>query len=147
MGNIIDINDYRLILCYKGDIITLTLFSQQADGNICFADKLPLLSSPIEAEDYQANKITLLPSVLINRINQQFDLSNDLLRTESGFNEQIETPKGIISVYLVRFNLLNPPHKLMQAKGCLLKTLPELRGKSPSEMKLLRRAYSYLMES
>lgn len=147
MNDIIDINNYRLILCYKGDISALTLFAEQADGNICFPNKLPLLSSPIEPEDYQATKISLLPSVLINRINQQFDLPNDLLRTESGFNEQIETPKGIITVYLARFNLLDPPHKLMQAKGCLLKTLPELRGKSPSEMELLRRAYSYLMES
>lgn len=143
----IDMRDYRLMLYYKGDISALTLFLQQENGSICFPKKLPLLSSPIEPTDFQPPKISLLPAVLVNAVNKQLQLPNDLLRAESSFNEQIETPKGITTVYLARFVLLDPPHQLVQSRGCALKTLPELRGRPPAEMELLRRAYVYVMES
>jgi hypothetical protein len=48
---------------------------------------------------------------------------------------------------MARFMLLDPPHKLMQSRDCRLRTLPELRGRPPAEMELLRRAYVKVMES
>jgi hypothetical protein len=143
----IDMGDYRLMLYYKGDISALTLFLQQENGSICFPKKLPLLSSPIDPIDFQIPKVTLFPILLVNAINTQLQLPNDLLIADAGFNEQIETPKGITTVYMARFMLLDPPHKLVQSRGCSLKTLPELRGRPPAEMELLRRAYTYVMES
>jgi hypothetical protein len=41
--------------------------------------------------------------------------------------------------------LLDPQHKLLQSRACKLNTLPELRGRPPAEMELLRRAYAKLM--
>jgi hypothetical protein len=146
MINSTHLDDYRLILYYKGDISALTLFLQQ-DSSICFPKKLPFLSSPIEPSDFQLSKVSLFPVILVNAINKQLQLPNDLLKVDAGFNEQIETPKGITTVYMARFMVLDPPHKLIQSRGCYLKTLPELRGSHPAEMELLRRAYSYLMES
>ena len=147
MPDAINTDDYRLMLYYKGDISALMLFLQHENGSICFPNKLPLLSSPIEPADFQKPKVSLFPTVLVNAINQQLQLPTDLLKADAGFNEQIETPKGITTIYMARFMVLDPPHKLVQSRGCTLKTLPELRGRHPAEMELLRRAYRYLMES
>lgn len=140
-------NMHRLLLLYKGDISALVLFAQHSSGTICFPKALPALSSPMEQEDFVEDKVSLHPSALVNEINKSWRLDNDILHLEPGFHEQIETPKGVIYVHMARFKLLDPPHKLMKDYDCTLKTLPELRGRPPAEMELLRRAYTKMMES
>ncbi|POZ50456.1 hypothetical protein [Methylovulum psychrotolerans] len=140
-------SNYRLLLYYKGDISALTLFVQHSNGSVCFPQPLPALSSALEPEEYTDSKVSVHPSALIQNINQQLQLDNDLLRAEAEFSVQIDTPNGIITVYMARFMLLDPPHKLLQSRACQLRTLPELRGRPPAEMELLRRAYSTVMES
>jgi hypothetical protein len=137
--------DHRLLLYYKGDISALILFAQHSNGSICFPEPLPALSSALEPEEFKAGKISLHPATLVNAINQLLHLDNDLLRIEPEFSEQIDTAKGVITVHMARFMLLDPPHKLMQSKDCKLSTLPELRGRPPAEMELLRRAYAMVM--
>jgi hypothetical protein len=138
---------HRLLLYYKGDISALTLFAQHSNGSICFPEPLPTLSSALEQEEFEETKVSLHPSMLVNHINQLLNLDNDLLKAETGFSEQIDTPGGIITVYMARFMLLDPPHKLMQSRHCRMRTLPELRTRPPAEMELLRRAYVKVMES
>jgi len=140
-------NKHRLLLFYKGDISALTLFAQHSNGSICFPTPLPALSSALEQEEFEDSKVSIHPSVLVNAINQLLQLDNDLLHAEAGFSEQIDTPGGIITVHMARFMLLDPPHKLLQSRDCRLRTLPELRGRPPAEMELLRRAYIKMMES
>ncbi len=140
-------NKHRLLLYYKGDISALTLFAQHSNGSVCFPEPLPPLSSALEAEDFTDSKVSIHPSTLVNAINGILQLDNDLLHAESDFSEQIDTPGGIITVYMARFRLLDPPHKLLQSRDCRLRTLPELRGRPPAEMELLRRAYVKVMES
>ena len=139
--------NHRLLLYYKGDISALTLFAQQHSGSVCFPEPLPPLSSTLEREEYKNSNVSVHPSMLVNNINQLLHLDNDLLHAEAGFSERIDTPDGIITVHLVRFMLLDPPHKLMQSRDCRMRTLPELRGRPPAEMELLRRAYIKVMES
>lgn len=139
--------NHRLLLYYKGDISALTLFAQHTNGSVCFPTPLPALSSALEQEEFEDSKISLHPSMLVNTINQLLQLDNDLLHAEAGFSEQIDTPGGIITVHMARFMLLDPPHKLLQSRDCRLRTLPELRGRPPAEMELLRRAYVKVMES
>lgn len=141
------LSQYRLILYYKGDISALTLFAQQTNNSICFPEPLPPLSSALESDAFETNKVSVHPSALVNSINQLLQLDNDLLHAEADFKEQIDTPKGIITVYMARFMLLDPPHKLLESRHCRLRTLPELRGRPPAEMELLRRAYIKVMES
>jgi hypothetical protein len=136
--------DHRLLLYYKGDISALMLFAQH-NGSICFPVPLPALSSALEPEQFKVGKISLHPAMLVNAINQLLQLDNDLLRIEPEFSEQIDTPAGIITVHMARFMLLDPPHKLLQSRDCKLSTLPELRGRPPAEMELLRRAYAKVM--
>jgi len=138
---------HRLLLYYKGDISALTLFAQQANGSVCFPDALPALSSALEDEEVQGGKVSLHPAQLLNAINRILQLDDDLLRIEAGFSERIDTPGGVISVHMARFMVLDPPHKLLQSRACRLRTLPELRGRPPAEMELLRRAYVQVMEA
>jgi hypothetical protein len=139
--------NHRLLLYYKGDISALTLFAQHGNGSVCFPEPLPALSSALEPEEFKTGKVSIHPAMLVNDINQLLQLDNDLLRVEPEFSEQIDTPGGIITVHMARFMLLDPPHKLMQSRECRMKTLPELRGRPPVEMELLRRAYVKVMES
>ncbi|MCQ8119508.1 hypothetical protein [Methylomonas rosea] len=138
---------HRLLLMYKGDISALTMFAQQAAGSVCFPQSLPPLSVAFD-EDATVNegKITVHPATLVSAINQIMGFDNDLLYAEAGYKEYVDTPKGIVTVYMARFKLLDPPHRLMQTLGCQMRTLPELRGRPPAEMELLRRAYTKMME-
>lgn len=137
---------HRLLLYYKGDISALMLFTQHSNGSICFPEPLPPLSSALDPEEFKTSKVNTHPAMLVNNINQLLQLDNDILRVDSEFSEQIDTPSGIIIVHMVRFMLLDPPHKLLQSHGYTLKTLPQLRGRPPAEMELLRRAYATVME-
>jgi len=136
---------HRLLLYYKGDISALMLFAQHSNGSICFPEPLPALSSALEPEEFITEKVSTHPAMLVNNINQLLQLDNDLLRIEPEFSEQIDAPGGIITVHMARFMLLDPPHKLMQSRDCRMRTLPELRGRPPAEMELLRRAYAKVM--
>jgi len=138
---------HRLLLYYKGDISALTLFAQQANGSVCFPYALPALSSALEDDEVRGEKVSLHPAQLVNAINRILQLDDDLLRIEAGFSEQIDTPGGVITVHMARFMVLDPPHKLLQSRACRLRTLPELRGRPPAEMELLRRAYVQVMEA
>lgn len=140
-------SNHRLLLLYKGDISALVLFAQQNSGSVCFPEPLPALSSALDSESSPAGTVSLHPSVLVNPIRQLLQLDEDLLRIEGGFSERIDCPGGVITVHMARFMLLDPPHKLMQSRDCRLRTLPELRGRPPAEMELLRRAYVKVMES
>lgn len=139
------LTNHRLLLYYKGDISALVLFAQHANGSICFPEPLPALSSALEPEEFVTGKISIHPAMLVSNINRLLQLDNDLLRVEQEFSEQIDTPGGIITVHMARFMLLDPPHKLMQSRDCRMRTLPELRGRPPAEMELLRRAYTKVM--
>jgi hypothetical protein len=138
---------HRLLLYYKGDISALTLFAQQANGSVCFPGPLPVLSSMLEHGESKSAKVAPHPAMLLNRISQLLDLDGDLLRIETGFSEPVDTPNGVITVHMARFMVLDPPHKLVQSRDCRLRTLPELRGRPPAEMELLRRAYVKVMET
>lgn len=138
--------NHRLLLFYKGDISALVMFAQQENGSVCFPEPLPALSSALESEEVTPDKVSVHPSMLLNQINQLMQLDNDLLRIEPGFSEPVDTPQGIITVHMARFTLLDPPHQLMQSRNCRMRTLPELRGRPPAEMELLRRAYVKVME-
>lgn len=138
-------NNHRLLLYYKGDISALMLVAQHSNGSICFPESLPALSSALEPEEFITEKVSTHPAMLVNNINRLLQLDNDLLRIEPEFSEQIDAPGGIITVHMARFMLLDPPHKLMQSRDCRMRTLPELRGRPPAEMELLRRAYAKVM--
>jgi hypothetical protein len=138
--------NHRFILYYKGDISALVLFAQQENGSVCFPQPLPLLSSTFDENQPLAGKVHSHPAMLLKHINQRLQLDDDLLRIETGFCEQVDTPNGVVIVHLARFILLDPPHKLMQQRQCNMQTLPALRKSPPAELELLRRVYEKVMQ-
>lgn len=139
-------DQHRLLLYYKGDISALVLFAQQENGSVCFPDSLPPLSANLDEGATDSGKLSVHPAMLLNRINQQLNLDNDILKIESGFSERVDTPGGTVVVHMARFILLDPPHAMMAERACRMRTLPELRRQAPAELELLRRAYVKVME-
>ncbi|MGR8934704.1 MAG: hypothetical protein ACU837_09990 [Gammaproteobacteria bacterium] len=137
----------RVILFYKGDISALMLFAQHPGGSVCAPQPLPKLSEVLEADDIQAPTVAQHPAAIVRTINDAMGLPANFLKAEPGFCERVDTPQGIVTVYLGRFDMLDPPHAVMQSKNCRLLTLMELRGQPPAELELLRRAYASAMES
>ncbi len=139
-------SDNHIILYYKGDISALTLFCQHKDGHNCFPP-LPALSEVIPEAQRHPLSVNTHPAPLIKQLNRQLQLDSDLLAADPGYYQQVETGKGIATVYMARFKLLDPPHKLMEARNCKMQPLTVLIGRPPAEMELLRRAYTQVMES
>ncbi|MDO9106671.1 MAG: hypothetical protein Q7U57_17130 [Methylovulum sp.] len=137
----------RVILYYNGAISALTLFAQHPGGSICAPCPLPALASVLEANEEIRNTVSTHPAGIVSAIAKLMALPAHLLKATAGYHEQVDVPHGLITVYLARFDLLDPPHQLLADKGCQLKTLTQLRGQPPAEMELLRRAYALVMES
>ena len=137
----------RTILYYNGAISALTLFLQHPGESVCTPSPLPALSSVLE-DDVMPQTIDLMaPAKIVRAISKTMGLDEDLLQANTAYRQQVDAPGGIITVYLARFNVLDPPRQLMAEKGCQFKTLTELRNRPPAEMELLRRAYALVMES
>ena len=137
----------RVILYYNGAISALTLFVQHPDESVCTPSPLPVLSSVLEEDEMLLNIVHSAPADIVSAISKTMGLPANLLQANTGYREQVDTPTGIITVYLAHFNALDPPRELMAEKGCKFKTLTELRNRPPAEMELLRRAYALVMES
>ncbi len=137
----------RVILYYNGAISALTLFLQHPHDSVCTPSPLPALSSVLEGDEMSLTIANIPPADIVSAISNAMGLPAQLLQADAGYRVQVDTPGGIITVYLAHFNVLDPPHKLMAEKGCKFKTLTELRNRPPAEMELLRRAYALVMES
>ena len=137
----------RVILYYNGAISALTLFLQHPDESICTPSPLPALSSVLEDDEMPQTIDLMAPAKIVRAISKTMGLDEDLLQANTAYREQVDAPGGIITVYLARFNALDPPRQLVTEKGCQFKTLTELRNRPPAEMELLRRAYGLVMES
>ena len=137
----------RVVLYYNGAISALTLFLQHPSDSVCSPSPLPVLSSILENTEQSHNSIDLPASTILAAISQALNVPEDLLQADEDFRAQVDTPDGIITVYLAQFKALDPPHALMTRKGCKFRTLTELRNRPPAEMELLRLAYVQIMES
>jgi len=137
----------RVILYYNGAISALTLFLQHPDESVCAPSPLPALSSVLEEDEMTLNIAHTAPATIVSAISNAMALPANFLHADIGYREQVDTPGGVITVYLARFNALDSPRQLMAEKGCQFRTLTELRNRPPAEMELLRRAYALIMES
>lgn len=137
----------RVILYYNGAISALTLFVQHPDESVCTPSPLPALSAVLEEDEMPLNIVHTPPAGIVSAISKAMSLPANLLQANTAYREQVDTPSGIITVYLAHFTTLDPPHHLMAGKGCKFRTLTELRNRPPAEIELLRRAYVLVMES
>ena len=94
-----EFENHRLLLFYKGDISALTLFTQQANGSVCFPQALPALSSALDEDAVAPGNVSLHPAMLVTSLNRILRLDSDLLQAEAGYQALIDTPRGIMTVY------------------------------------------------
>ena len=65
----------------------------------------------------------MAPAKIVSAISKTMDLPDDLLQANTAYREQVDAPGGIITVYLARFNALDPPRQLMAEKGCQIQDI------------------------
>jgi hypothetical protein len=145
----IDLLKRSRVIFYYNDAISggLTLFAQHASNSVCSPTPLPALSSVLDEDEVSLSIVHTPPADVTSIISHTMKLPAHLLQANTAFREQVDTPDGIITVYLAHFKALDPPHQLMAEKGGKFKTLTDLRNSPPAELELLRRAYVLLMES
>ena len=101
----------RVILYYNGSISGLTLFLQHPDESVCTPSPLPVLSSVLDNDDMPQNIDLMAPAKIVSAISKTMDLPDNFLQANTAYREQVDTPDGIITVYLAYFNALgsSPP--------------------------------------
>ena len=142
-----DASKARLILYHKQSTSARTRFLRLDYGGICAFEPLPTLSSYIDDDDFDNDdNIRLHPAQLISDAEQRMGLKNGGLAADGDYHARVDTPDGIVHVYLARFTAVDPPFETAENIGGKFIALTEARGRPPAEMELLRQAYAAVME-
>jgi len=143
-----DASRARLILYHKQSTSARTRFLRLDYGGICAFDPLPALSSYIDVDDdFEENdNVMLHPAQLISNAELRMGLDSGGLSADGDFHARVDTPNGIVHVYLARFTTIDPPFETAEHIGGKFIALTEARGRPPAEMELLRQAYAVVME-
>lgn len=135
--------DVRFLLYHKQSTSARTLFLRLGSGSVLAPEPLPFLSVPTEAEDIGAG--AMHPATLALNLATALAVPAEILQVEADYHERVETPAGVVAVYLVRLSTLDPPRELFAETGGTFRAITELRGGHPAEMALLRRAYEHVL--
>jgi hypothetical protein len=137
----------RVILYHSQSTSARTLFLQHASGSVLAPLPLPPLSTLLDEDEFQPGQeaVVIHPSALIHDYCAKLGVDVGLLRVDGEFQQWVDVPGGIITVYLARFTCVDPPRKLFAERGCTFSPITELRGRHPAEMGLLQRAYEAIM--
>lgn len=137
----------RLILYHVHRSSSRTLFLRHATGSVIAPAPLPFLSTVLEEGEYDAEDLAVFahPAALARDYCARSGLEPSLLQAEGGFQQRVDAPGGIITVYLARFTCIDPPSGLFSADGGKFCAITELRGGHPAEMALLQRAYQTII--
>lgn len=133
--------DLRLILFHKHAISARLRFLRFTHSIYAFE---PL---PVSAE-LTENEMTMVyhPSFYLPFAERYLALPRGTLRHEPHFQATVYTLTGNVAVYLARLTTLDPPFAAATAVGGEFITITEARGCSSSELELLRRAYSVILD-
>ena len=139
--------DTRFILYHKSSSSGRTVFFRPASGGVCVLGGLPKLAQitdEIIKPDENKNIVTL-PTTLLTEVASWLGLVKDELEIDSEYFEQVDVPDGLINIYLVRFKIIDPPFEAAERVGAKFCLLTELRDLAPTDLELLRQAYTSIM--
>lgn len=132
----------RLIMYHKQATSARTLFLR-LQNSVCAPHPLPQLSQYLD--ELQSLSVVTHPAALVTQLEKQFNLPNSL-QVEPEFHAQVDTPAGIVTVYLARFTTIDPPRQEVESDEGKFIALTEARNLPGVELQLLRQAYSFIME-
>lgn len=138
--------DARLIMYHKQATSARLRFLKLAGNTLCAFEGLPRLSTVTDEGSSGSRRITCHPGSLIASAEQTLKLPKGALLLERDFAAKVDVPGGALSIYLARFDTVDPPFIQAQAIGGSFAALTEVRDLSPAELELARRAYAYIME-
>jgi hypothetical protein len=134
----------RLILYHKHPISARTHFLQWQDEGICAFEPLP--GSARLLEPGHCPSVVIHPKPLLVQAERRMRLPRGSVVRESGFQEHVAAANAVLSVYLARFEMLEPPMSAAAGLGGRFIPLTEARRVAVAELELLRRAYQVIME-
>ena len=138
----------RLIMYHKYPTSARTQFLMQ-DEAICLPGRLPKLAQLMDGKvtpRADAQAVVAHPSPLLRHVTEWLALPQDSLELDSEFCEKVDVPGGPVTVYLARFDSIDPPFDAVERVGGRFIAITEGRGLPPAELDLLRRAYRVIME-
>jgi hypothetical protein len=138
----------RVIMYHKYPTSARTTFLMQ-DEAICLPGRLPKLAQLMDNDaprHSDAQKVVAHPSPLLRHVTEWLALPLESLELDGEFCEKVDVPGGPVTVYLARFDSIDPPFDAAERVGGRFIALTDGRGLPPAELDLLRRAYRVIME-
>jgi len=138
----------RVIMYHKSPASARTRFLLQGEG-VCLPGHLPKLAELLDgdtASSCSPEKVVAHPSPLLRHIAEWLALPQDQLELDEAFCEKVDVAGGPLTVYLARFDCIDPPFDAAERVGGRFIALTDGRSLPPAELDLLRRAYSVIME-
>jgi hypothetical protein len=137
----------RVIMYHKAPTSARTCFLLQDEG-VCLPGRLPKLAQLIDNGTRRgaAEKVVAHPSPLLRHVAEWLAIPQDQVVLDEEFCEKVDVAGGPLTVYLARFDSIDPPFDAAERVGGRFIALTEGRGLPPAELDLLRRAYSVIME-
>lgn len=133
-----------ILLYHKQATSAKTVFFQTADQRVCLFEPFPA-NSKVQDPDQADPPLVLHPSPLIVDIEYWLHLDKGSLLADTEYTEYVETPGGLVTVFLARFTHTDPPVDLIRSRGCRFISITEARELPPVELELLRRAYTCIL--
>jgi hypothetical protein len=134
----------RLMMYHKQATSARTLFLRR-NVTVCHLDSLPSESKVLNCQ-MEEGKTVSYPSTLVADVEQQLGLPSGILKIETDFQAQVDTPDSQINVYLAEFTTTDAPHQQVADIEGKLIAITEARSLPPIELELLKLAYSFLMD-
>ncbi len=137
-------SNYRLILYHKHPSSGRTLFLRLHE-TVCQFDGLSTASRVVESH-VGGNQVNDNLSDLLTDAEHRLGMANGTLTIDREFNAVIDDADTPIQIYLARFTTIDPPQDHLAEHAGKFIALTEARRLLPTELELLRLAYSIIMD-
>jgi hypothetical protein len=138
------VSDRRLILYHKHSSSGRTLFLH-LNGSVCQFDGLSAAARIVESH-VGGNQVHEDLSDLLTDAEQRLGLAGGTVEIDREFSVAIVDADTPLHIYLARFTAIDPPQERLAEYGGKFMALTEARRLPPTELELLRLAYSTIMD-
>ncbi|MDG4559915.1 hypothetical protein E4P82_07475 [Candidatus Competibacter phosphatis] len=135
----------RLVMFHIQSTSARTRFLMLNHGSICAFGGLPSLSKLVEVSEKTHETVAHHPASVIGRAERELGLVAGSLVNERDFRAKVNTPDGLIEVFLARFNSIDPPFEWAAEHGAKFIDITQARGLPTVELQILRRAYEQIL--